>query len=123
MARDAMNRVFLLSPASAGGVRAKMLLREEASFALANQVRSMGAPLADDWASLSLSDLAVPWVTVERRLTALAASGLALALYNPRSAGRAEQFSRALAVLLAHRDPDTPVALATDVARDRKSVV
>ena len=35
----------------------------------------LGAPLADDWATLSLSDLHVPWATVERRLTALAASG------------------------------------------------
>ncbi|HEY8207490.1 MAG TPA: hypothetical protein VIG99_08420 [Myxococcaceae bacterium] len=48
-----MNRVFLLSPASAGGVRAKMLLREDASFALANQVRSAGAPLAEVFSFLS----------------------------------------------------------------------
>ena len=33
----------------------------------------LGAPLADDWATLSLSDLHLPWETVERRLTALAA--------------------------------------------------
>src|SRR4051812_36540400 len=48
-----MDRVFLLSPASAAGVRAKMLLREGASFALANQVRSTGAPLAEVFSFLS----------------------------------------------------------------------
>ena len=63
----------------------------------------LGAPLADDWATLSLSDLHVPWATVERRLTALAAVGLALALYNPRSATRTEPFDRALAILREHR--------------------
>lgn len=34
-----MNRVFLLSPAHAGGLRAKMLLRPGASFELARQVQ------------------------------------------------------------------------------------
>ena len=45
----------------------------------------LGAPLGDDFAALSLSDLHVAWEVVERRLTAVAAAGLALALYNPRS--------------------------------------
>ena len=45
----------------------------------------LGAPLGDDFAALSLSDLQVAWEVVERRLTAVAAAGLALALYNPRS--------------------------------------
>jgi precorrin-3B C17-methyltransferase len=77
----------------------------------------LGAPLADDWAVLSLSDLHIPWATVERRLAALAASGLALALYNPRSATRTAPFARALEIMRAARDGATPVAVATDVAR------
>src|SRR3954466_2388016 len=48
----------------------------------------LGAPRADDWATLSLSDLQVPWATVERRLSGVAAAGLALALYNPASRAR-----------------------------------
>lgn len=50
---SAMKRVFLLSPANSGGVRARMLLREEASFALAVQVRTSGAPLAEVFSFLS----------------------------------------------------------------------
>ena len=80
----------------------------------------LGAPLADDWATLSLSDLQVPWSTVERRLSGIAAAGLALALYNPAS--RSRSFARALDVLLMHRAPDTPVAVATDVARDGEKI-
>ena len=48
-----MKRVFLLSPASSGGVRARMLLREGASFALAERVRTAGAPLAEVFSFLS----------------------------------------------------------------------
>ena len=76
-----------------------------------------GAPLSDDFAVLSLSDIAIPWERVERRLTALAASGLALALYNPRSSRRTAGFDRALAVLRASRAAATPVVLAHDVTR------
>ena len=83
----------------------------------------VGAPLADDWATLSLSDLHVPWATVERRLTALVATGIALALYNPRSATRTTPFERALSILRAHREPDTPAIVATDVARPTEAIV
>jgi precorrin-3B C17-methyltransferase len=80
----------------------------------------LGAPLADDWATLSLSDLHLPWATVSRRLTAVAASGIALALYNPAS--RTRSFSPALAILRGQRPAETPVAVATDVARPGESI-
>ncbi len=40
-------RVFLLSPAYAGGERARMLFREGAQFDLAHNLRTNGAPLGD----------------------------------------------------------------------------
>ncbi|MDX6688195.1 MAG: precorrin-3B C17-methyltransferase / cobalt-factor methyltransferase [Baekduia sp.] len=76
-----------------------------------------GAPLSDDFAVVSLSDLHAPWSRVERRLRALAPSGLALALYNPRSSRRTAGFDIAVALLRAARPGDTPVVLAHDVAR------
>lgn len=82
----------------------------------------LGAPLADDWASLSLSDLHVPWERVERRLEAVAGAGLALALYNPRSRARTAQFDRALEVLRRHRPAATPVGLVTDAGREGERV-
>jgi precorrin-3B C17-methyltransferase len=82
----------------------------------------LGAPLADDFAVLSLSDLHLPWDAVERRLGAVAAAGLALALYNPRSRTRTWQLDRVLALLRAARDPDTPVALVHDAARDGQAI-
>jgi len=82
----------------------------------------LGAPLGDDFAALSLSDLHVAWEVVERRLTAVAAAGLALALYNPRSRTRTWQLERVLDVLREHRDADTPVAVVSDAARPGEHV-
>jgi precorrin-3B C17-methyltransferase len=82
----------------------------------------LGAPLGDDFAALSLSDLQVAWDVVERRLTAVAAAGLALALYNPRSRMRTWQLERVLELLREHRDADTPVAVVTDAARPGEHV-
>jgi hypothetical protein len=42
-----VHRVFLLSPAKVGGVRARLLLNRHAPFALARQFHSRGLPLAD----------------------------------------------------------------------------
>ncbi len=132
LARARHERVALVSSGDAGvhGMAARTLalaadldVRVEVipgvTAALAAAAR-LGAPLADDWATLSLSDLRVPWAVVERRLAAVAAAGLALALYNPAS--RTRSFSRALEVLRVHRAPDTPVAVVTDVARDGESI-
>jgi precorrin-3B C17-methyltransferase len=82
----------------------------------------LGAPLGDDFAALSLSDLQVGWEVVERRLTGVAAAGLALALYNPRSRTRTWQLERVLEVLREHRDADTPVAVVSDAARPGQRV-
>jgi len=84
---------------------------------------AVGAPLADDWATLSLSDLRTPWTTVERRIEALADSGLALAIYNPRSRTRTWQLDRLLDLLRTRRGSDAPVASVTDVGRPGERVV
>jgi precorrin-3B C17-methyltransferase len=82
----------------------------------------LGAPLADDFATLSLSDLHVEWETIERRLRAVAGAGLALALYNPRSKARTWQLDRTLELLRECRAPETPLALVHDAARLAESV-
>lgn len=83
----------------------------------------LGAPLADDWASISLSDLHTPWARVEARVAAVAGAGIALALYNPRSRERDWQLGRALAIVAEHRSRGTPVGLVTDAGRPGETVV
>jgi hypothetical protein len=49
-----MTRVFLLSPAHAGGKRAELLLREQASFTLATRLRAEnGIPLGEAFSFMS----------------------------------------------------------------------
>ena len=82
----------------------------------------LGAPLGVDFAAVSLSDLLVPWETIERRLHAVADGDLALAIYNARSAGRPESLDRALRILRAQRPGTTPAALVHDVCRPGERV-
>jgi precorrin-3B C17-methyltransferase len=74
-----------------------------------------GAPLAGAHAVLSLSDLLVPWPVIEGQLRAAASTGLALALYNPRSKGRPDHLERARAVLSEVVPSTVPVAIGHDV--------
>jgi precorrin-3B C17-methyltransferase len=76
-----------------------------------------GAPLGHDFCSLSLSDNLKPWDEIERRLALVCEADLVLALYNPRSNARPEQFGRAVALIRGRRDPDTIVVLGRDIGR------
>src|SRR6202795_5254858 len=46
-------RIFLLSPANAGGVRAKMIMSENARFILARRLRNDGLPLGELFSFMS----------------------------------------------------------------------
>src|SRR5258705_147468 len=68
-----------------------------------------GDPLGHDFCPLALSDGLKPWDVVERRLDAVAAADLVIAIYNPASRERRHQLAAARDVVLRHRDPGTPV--------------
>jgi hypothetical protein len=53
MTATAVPRVFLLSPANAGGERARMILNDQAQFPLARQLRREGLPLGEVFAFVS----------------------------------------------------------------------
>ena len=82
----------------------------------------LGAPLMTDFAVLSLSDLLVPWDTIRRRLEAVAAADLVVALYNPRSRRRVRQLVEACEILLAHRPAHTPAGIVRHALRAGQSV-
>ena len=81
-----------------------------------------GAPIGADFAVVSLSDRLKPWDVVARRLDAIAAAALVLAVYNPASRSRTHQVADAREVLLRHRDPATPVVVGRDVGRAEESL-
>lgn len=75
----------------------------------------MGAPLMLDSATISLSDLLVPWDMIVKRLEAVASADLVVSLYNPRSKKRVMQLEEAVKIFLKHRPGTTPVGVATAV--------
>jgi len=89
----------------------------------ANAVASRaGAPLGHDYAMISLSDRLKPWEVVARRLAAVAAADMAIAIYNPASSQRTWQVAAMRDLLLEHRAPETPVVIGRDVGGPAESV-
>jgi precorrin-3B C17-methyltransferase len=78
----------------------------------------LGAPLMQDYAVVSLSDLLVPWEKIEQRLRGAALGDFALVLYNPSSHKRSGHLKRACDILLEYRDGETVCGIAGNIGRD-----
>lgn len=100
-------------------VQVRVLPGVTAAHAVASRA---GAPLGHDYATISLSDRLKPWEVVARRLAAVAAADMAIAVYNPASSQRTWQVAAMRDLLLEHRAPDTPVILGRDVGGRTESV-
>jgi cobalt-precorrin 5A hydrolase/precorrin-3B C17-methyltransferase len=82
----------------------------------------VGAPLMHDFCAISLSDLLTPWAVILKRLEAAAAADFVVALYNPKSKTRTEQIATAHGIFMAHRSPETPVAVVKSVYRPDETI-
>ncbi len=81
----------------------------------------LGAPLAHDFAVISLSDLLTPWETIAARLRAAAQADFAVCLYNPASKKRADYLHRACEILLETKSPQTVCAIVRNIGRQGES--
>jgi precorrin-3B C17-methyltransferase len=81
-----------------------------------------GAPLMNDYAVVSLSDLLVPWEMIVKRLTYALRADFVVCLYNPGSTRRTHQIKEAHSLMLDHRGADTPVGIARNVGRKGESL-
>ncbi|WP_137286021.1 precorrin-3B C(17)-methyltransferase [Halorussus salinisoli] len=82
----------------------------------------VGAPLVNDTVSISLSDHLTDMPTIESRLHATAKEGFTIAIYNPWSRKRRENFEKCCEILLEHRDEDTPVGIVHAAGREDEEV-
>ncbi|MEF8856935.1 MAG: precorrin-3B C(17)-methyltransferase [Haloplanus sp.] len=82
----------------------------------------LGAPLVNDTVSISLSDHLTDMPTIESRLHAAAKEGFTIAIYNPWSRKRRENFQKCCEILVEHRAPDTPVGIVHGAGRDDEEV-
>jgi len=78
----------------------------------------LGAPLAGDFAVISLSDLLTPWEVIEKRLSAAAIGDFAIAIYNPGSKTRRDYLKKACHILLEYKPPDTVCGIVRNIGRD-----
>ncbi len=83
----------------------------------------LGAALMLDFATISLSNLLVPWETIRARLEAVASVDLVVALYNPRSKKRVKQLEEAALIFRRHRPETTPVGVGTAVGTPEERLV
>lgn len=77
----------------------------------------LGAPLSNDFAVVSLSDLMTPWPVIQKRLQAAAAGDFVLCLYNPMSKKRTDYLRQAAEYCLLHRSKDTPCGIVRNAGR------
>jgi precorrin-2 C20-methyltransferase/precorrin-3B C17-methyltransferase len=101
------------------GVDVRVIPGMTAAQAVASRI---GAPLGHDYAVVSLSDRLKPWDVIAARLSAAAEADLVLAIYNPASKTRTWQVGAMRDLLLAHRDPGTPVVIGRDVSGPRERI-
>lgn len=83
----------------------------------------LGAPLMNDFAIISLSDLMTPWELIKRRVRSAAEGDFVIALYNPKSKRRVTQLAEVQKILLEFREKNTPVGIVTNAGRDGQSKI
>lgn len=77
----------------------------------------IGAPLTNDFAVISLSDLLTPWKKIEKRLECISAADLVAVLYNPSSKKRTEQLKKACEIIMKYRDGSTVCGYVKNIGR------
>lgn len=83
----------------------------------------LGAPLMNDYAVISLSDLLTDWETIQKRLHAAAQGDFVIVLINPKSKGRTEQIVEARKIIRDSRSGDVPVGLVRSALRGESRIV
>jgi precorrin-3B C17-methyltransferase len=78
----------------------------------------LGAPLTNDFAVISLSDLLTPWEEIAARLSAAASAGFPLCLYNPGSTQRTGHLAKACDIILPYRGPAAVCGIVSCAGRE-----
>ena len=80
-----------------------------------------GAPLMNDFCSISLSDKLTPWESIEKRIGGALLGDFVIAIFNPQSLERKWQLKRAIKLCLEYRRGNTPVLLGRQLGRENQS--
>ncbi len=80
-----------------------------------------GAPLMNDFCSISLSDKLTPWSLIKKRIEGALLGDFVIALFNPQSIERNWQLKSVIDQCLKSRPDNTPVLIARQVGRENQS--
>lgn len=83
----------------------------------------LGAPIVNDFAVISLSDLLTPIEIIEKRFKSAAEADFVIAIYNPKSRNRRENFGRAIEIIRKYRNDDTPAGIVKSAMREGETVI
>lgn len=78
---------------------------------------ALGAPLMHDYVVISLSDLMTPWDLIKKRAELAAQGDFVIAIYNPKSRGRATYLNQIRDIVMKYRKPETPVGIVRKAGR------
>lgn len=91
--------------------------------ALSAAASLLGAPIVNDFAVISLSDLLTPADTIEQRLRSAAEADFVIAIYNPKSRRRKQNFAGAIEIIREYRSDETPVGIVKNATRKGERVI
>lgn len=78
----------------------------------------LGAPLMQDFAVISLSDLLTPWEDIENRIGLAAQGGFIICIYNPSSKKRHDYLKKACEIAMQFIDKSTPCGFVRNIGRE-----
>ena len=77
----------------------------------------LGAPLANDYAVISLSDLLTPWELIEKRVRHATQGDLVICIYNPSSKKRADYLEKICKIVMEYICRDTCCGYVRNISR------
>ncbi len=83
----------------------------------------LGAPLMNDFAVISLSDLLTDAKVIEKRIRSACQGDFVIVFYNPKSKKRIKPLEKAWQILLKYRSPQTPVGIVRNARRADEEVI
>ena len=105
---------LMLEVAARSGVEVRII----PGITAANSCASvLGAPLMNDYVTVSLSDRLTDWHIIERRLIAASSGDFVICVYNPASKQRPDNFRRACDVIMRRYRPTTPAGYVRNMGR------
>lgn len=78
----------------------------------------LGAPLMNDFITISLSDLLTPYEKIMKRVKAAAESDTVICFYNPKSTKRINHIKEAFEIIKKYQSSDTPVGIVKNAGRE-----